>query len=106
MAEEKSGKTQRIGKSLRLIRHQRQLSQRALAERARIGQNLVVRAERGDDLRFSTLEKMAIALDMEILLVPREMAFTVQSLLLAYRDGRSLEEEMEKPLYALDEEDI
>lgn len=80
-------------------------SQRAFAQRAGIGQNMVARAEKGEDIRLSTLEKLAAAGEAEILLIPREIAPAVHALLRAFFAGRSLDEEMDKPMYTLDEEE-
>ena len=62
------------------------LTQRETARRSGIKQYLVSRFESGQDLRLSTLLKLAQALDLELLPVPREDAAKVQSLLQAKRE--------------------
>lgn len=48
--------------SLRRVRNQRALTQEELAERARVSRNTVVRAEQGEDVRQSSVRKLARAL--------------------------------------------
>ena len=62
------------------------LTQRETARRSGIKQYLVSRFESGQDLRLSTLLKLAQALDLELLPVPRENAAKVQSLLQVKRE--------------------
>ena len=59
------------------------LSQIDAARRSGIQQRQVSRFERGGDVTLSTLLKLAQALDMELVPVPREDATKVQSLLKA-----------------------
>ena len=61
------------------------LTQRETARRSGIKQYLVSRFESGQDLRLSTLLKLAQALDLELLPIPREDTAKVQSLLQAKR---------------------
>ena len=93
-----------IGSMIRLARQKLGLSQRAFAAKAGIGQNMVAGIELGRDARLTTLEKMARAANLEIVLVPREILPAVQALLLAHGEGRPLHEEMGKPMHTLDEE--
>jgi transcriptional regulator with XRE-family HTH domain len=65
------------------------LTQRETARRSGSKQYLVSRFESGQDLRLSTLLKLALALDLELLPVPREDAAKVQSLLQAKREPPS-----------------
>jgi transcriptional regulator with XRE-family HTH domain len=57
------------------------LSQSEAARRAGIQQRQVSLFERGGDVTLSTLLKLAQALDMEVLPVPREHASSLESLL-------------------------
>ncbi len=59
------------------------LSQIEAARRSGIQQRQVSLFERGGDVTLSTLLKLAQALDMELVLVPREDAAKVESLLKA-----------------------
>jgi transcriptional regulator with XRE-family HTH domain len=57
----------RIAEAVRHWRGVRRLSQRALAERAKVGQVLIARLELGQtDPRLSTLEKLAEALEIRL----------------------------------------
>ncbi|MDE2259849.1 MAG: helix-turn-helix transcriptional regulator [Betaproteobacteria bacterium] len=94
----------RIGTMIKQGRRKLGLSQRAFAVKAGIGQNMVAGIELGRDARLTTLEKMARAANLEIVLVPREILPAVQALLIAHGEGRPLDEEMGKPMHTLDEE--
>jgi transcriptional regulator with XRE-family HTH domain len=61
------------------------LSQAEAARRSGIQQRQVSTFERGGDVTVSTLLKLAQALDVELLPVPREDAIKVESLLKAKR---------------------
>lgn len=66
---------------LRRSRRARGLTQTALAERAGISRFAMTRAEsRADDTRLTTLEAMARALGLEILLVPAELRDDIDAL--------------------------
>ena len=85
---------------LRLARTRRGLSQQALAAKLGIRQRQISDLERSTiDPRLSTLENVARALDMELMLVPRPLISSVEALL------RTGTREVERPLYALDGED-
>ena len=56
-------------KRLRRLRLERAMTQRELCERSGVTQVTIVRAERGEDTRPSTLRKLAQALGVE----PREL---------------------------------
>ncbi len=62
------------------------LSQIEVARRSGIQQRQVSIFERGGEVTLSTLLKLAQALDMELLPVPRENAAKVESLLKAKRE--------------------
>ncbi|MDE1982243.1 MAG: helix-turn-helix transcriptional regulator [Betaproteobacteria bacterium] len=93
-----------IGSMIRLARQKLGLSQRAFAAKAGIGQNMVAGIELGRDAQLTTLEKMAKAANLEIVMVPREILPAVQALLAAHGEGRPLDEEMGKPMHTLDED--
>ena len=57
------------------------ISQKETARRAGLEQPLVSGFEHGKDVRLSTLTKLAAALDLELLVVPRERLAEVESLL-------------------------
>jgi len=56
----------------RTRRREMGISQRETARRAGVEQPLVSGFERGKDIRISTLQKLASALDLELVAVPRE----------------------------------
>ena len=93
-----------IGSMIRLARQKLGLSQRAFATKAGIGQNMVAGIELGRDAQLTTLEKMARAANLEIIMVPRKILPAVQALLAAHGEGRPLDEEMGKPMHTLDED--
>ncbi len=57
------------------------VSQQEIARRAGVEQPLVSGFERGKDVRLSTLTKLAGALDLELVAVPRERMKEVESVL-------------------------
>jgi transcriptional regulator with XRE-family HTH domain len=59
-----------ISASLRAARTAAGLSQQELARRRGLPQSQISRAERGEDLRLSTLRDIARGLDLEVVLVP------------------------------------
>ena len=63
----KETKLQKLGRNIALNRHKKGLSQDALAFEAEIGERTVSRIESGEtDPRFSTLEKIAETLGVEL----------------------------------------
>ena len=76
---------QKINDTIRARRLALGLSQIEAARRSGIQQRQVSLFERGGDVTLSTLLKLAQALDMELMLVPREDAAKVESLLRAKR---------------------
>ena len=62
------------------------LSQTEVARRSGIQQRQVSHFERGGDVTLSTFLKLAQALDMELVTVPREDVIKVESLLKAKRE--------------------
>src|SRR5258706_10302526 len=77
---------QKIKDTIRARRLALGLSQIEVARRSGIQQRQVSLFERGGDVTLSTLLKLAQALDMELMLVTREDAAQVDSLLRAKRE--------------------
>lgn len=75
----------KIREAIRARRLALGLSQIEAARRCGIQQRQVSIFERGGDVRLSTLLKLAQALDVELIAVPREDAAKVESLLTAER---------------------
>ena len=85
---------------LRSTRLTQQLSQAALAAKIGLHQRQISDLERGTvDARVSTIQNVARALDLELMLVPRHLISTVEALQRASGEGD------QRPLYALDEEE-
>lgn len=78
-----------IHESIRARRLALSLSQVEVARRSGIQQRQVSIFERGGDVTLSTLLKLAQALDVELLPVPRDVAAKVESLLKAKRETAS-----------------
>ena len=58
---------QRLGRNIALYRHKKGLSQDGLAFQAKLGERTISRIELGEtDPRFTTLEKIAETLDIEL----------------------------------------
>lgn len=89
------------GKTLRAVRQSQHLSQRALAAKAGLGQNMVARVEQDADVRLSTLTRLGRAADLEVMLVPRHMVLVIESVLAGVAAGLSLDEIAAKPLYTI-----
>jgi transcriptional regulator with XRE-family HTH domain len=76
------------------------LSQAALAAKLGLRQRQISDLERGTvDARVSTIQNVARALDLELMLIPRHLISAVESLQRAGGEGD------QRPLYALDEEE-
>lgn len=76
------------------------LSQQELAVRLELGQRQISDLERAAvDTRLSTLQHVAGALDLEVMLVPRQLVAIVEGLV---RGGA---EDARRPMYALDDDD-
>ena len=95
--------TPTIGDRLKEIHHQSGLVQRAFAERCGLGQNMVVRAEKGKDIRLSTLHKMAVVADLDVMLIPRQIVPVVQGHLRAHVSGSLMDEDKSEITRATDE---
>lgn len=70
-----------IGEALRGARTRKAMSQHELAKRAGVTQPAVSLAERGADMRVSTLQQVAAALDLVPLLVPRRAVPMVRNVI-------------------------
>ncbi|MDZ7783268.1 MAG: helix-turn-helix transcriptional regulator [Halioglobus sp.] len=71
-----------IGKTLKQARMAKGLSQAALAQRAGVPQSHISKIENaGVDLRLSSLSEIARALDLELMLVPRQVVPATRSLI-------------------------
>lgn len=76
--------TQDIARKLKAAREGKKLSQRALSDKAGVLQAQISKIENGTaDLRVSTLVALARALDLEVVLVPRQAVAAVQSIVSA-----------------------
>lgn len=84
------------------------LSQAALARKLGLTQAQISLIERGlSDPRFSTLQNIAGALDLQLMLVPRQLGPVVATLIadsLATQDSAS-DADFEPPLYRLESQD-
>jgi HTH-type transcriptional regulator/antitoxin HipB len=73
--------TRELAKVLAQARQNRGLSQRALGERLHVPQSHISRIERGmTDLRISSLIEMARHLDLEVVLVPKQVLPALRTL--------------------------
>ena len=89
----------RLTALLRAARLDRQLSQRALAEKLGLHQRQISDLERGTtDSRLTTVQNVARALDLELTLVPRHLISAVEALQRAGTDAAL------RPLYGIDDE--
>ena len=91
--------------SLKAARRRKSLTQRELSEKVGISQGRLSRIERGVvDLRTSSLLELARGLDLELMLVPRQLVPTIKSIvrqvMAPERDFRA-----QRPRYQLDAED-
>jgi len=85
---------------LRASRLTRELSQAELAAKLGLRQRQISDLERGAvDARLSTIQNVARALDLELMLIPRHLISAVEAL------QRAGGESDQRPLYRLDEEE-
>lgn len=70
-----------IGEAIQQARRQKGLSQHQLAQQAGVTQPMVSLAERGKDMRVSTLQQIAAALDLVPMLVPRRAVPVVRGVM-------------------------
>jgi len=91
--------------ALKRAREKKGLSQRAFARSIGVPQSRLSRIESGAvDVRASSLLSIARALDLEVMLVPRQSVPVVRSLARKI-DQTSADYEAQRPLYQLDGED-
>jgi transcriptional regulator with XRE-family HTH domain len=89
-----------VSEVLRTARLTQQMSQQELAARLGLGQRQISDLERGAvDARLSTIQNVARALDLELMLVPRHLISAVEAL------QRAGSEAGRRPLYALEHEE-
>ena len=97
-------------KELKQARKEKSLSQRDLSLKLGLPQSHLSKIENAlVDLQASTLIELARVLDREVMLIPRPLISTIQSILDQYSQT-SLSESvkdsaLEEPLYSLDEEE-
>ena len=84
---------------LRGARQRRQLSQQELARKLGLRQRQISDLERAaTDSRLSTIQNVARALDLELMLIPRQLLATIEALQRTGADAGK------RPMYALDDE--
>ena len=94
---------QDIAARLKEAREAKGLSQRELAKRSGVPQSHISKIEANAvDLRVSSLAVLAHALDLEIILIPRQAAPAVRSIV---RSLTAPAEQASRPAYSLDDED-
>lgn len=92
---------QSLTAALRAARKEKALSQRALSSRIGMPQSRLSKIENGAvDLRTSTLLELARALDLEPVLVPRQLVPAVNSII-AQTGEPTAGEETSRPVYRL-----
>ena len=85
---------------LREARRKRHLSQQELARKLGVRQRQISDLERAAmDPRLSTIQNVARALDLELMLIPRHLISAVEGLQRASSDSTK------RPMYALDDDD-
>ena len=93
-----------LAKTLKAARQRRQLSQRALSRFVGLPQAQISKIENAAvDLRASTLVALARALEMDVILVPRQHLPAVNSIIASGR--RPADATPPRPAYTLDPDD-
>lgn len=93
--------TASIAHVLREARLRKQLTQQQLAEKLGLRQRQISDLERATiDPRLSTIQNVARALDLELMLIPRHLISTIDALERAGTDAGK------RPLYALGDDDM
>jgi transcriptional regulator with XRE-family HTH domain len=93
--------TRHIAETLRHAREGKGLSQRELSNSSGVPQSHISRIEAGAvDLRLSSLVQLGRALDLELVLLPRQLTPAVQSIIRSSAAAGPV-----RPAYGLDEED-
>ena len=92
--------THTLGDALKIARVNRDLSQAELAAKLGLRQRQISDLERAAvDARLSTIQNVARALDLELVLIPRHLIAAVEALQRAGSDASK------RPLYSLGDED-
>ena len=92
-----------IGTYLKAARQQKKLSQRGLSVKTGVPQSHISKIENGTiDLQASSLIEIARALDLELVLVPRNLVPAFQ-ILLQQGSKKGMQEQI--PAYRLDQEE-
>ncbi len=96
---------QPLTEALKAAREEKKLSQRAFGKEIGVPQSRLSKIESGTvDLRTSNLLEIARALDLEVMLVPRQLVPAVSSLV--KQTGKTTAEyEAQRPVYQLGDED-
>lgn len=93
---------QYIGVALKVARKQKKLSQRALSSKTGIPQSHLSKIEQGVvDLQISSLIEIVRVLELELMLVPRQLVPAFQTLIRKSETNTTVQ----IPVYRLDEEE-
>lgn len=93
-----------LTKSLKLVRQEKRLSQRALSLKTGIQQTQISRIESGQaDLRVSTLVELARSLELEVVLIPRVLLPAIDSII-QKKSARGTDSIRPEPAYQLGDE--
>jgi len=91
-----------IGTALKAARQKKKFSQRILSTKTGVPQSHISKIENGaTDLQTSSLIEISRALDLELMLVPRDLALTFQALLTGVKKGS----QKQVPIYRLEQEE-
>ncbi|NJK62905.1 MAG: helix-turn-helix transcriptional regulator [Synechococcaceae cyanobacterium SM2_3_1] len=95
-----------ILKALKQRRADQGLTQRALAEKVNSPQSHIARIESGKtDPKLSTVIELARTLELEVMVIPRQLVPVVQSLVRGAAKRREEEESIPRAAYALTEDE-
>jgi len=95
--------TREIAAILKSARKAKEISQQALGEKIGVPQSHISKIENGAvDIQTSSLVEMARALDLEMMLVPRQLVPAIRAILRRSRPGSDL---TSAPAYRLDEDE-
>ena len=93
-----------IATQLATARRAKKLSQQALGRKTGLPQSHISKIERGKvDVGLATLIQMLRVLDLEIMLIPRQLVPAVQSIQRTGGSTRAAESEQERPPHRLGE---
>lgn len=91
-----------IGFALKTERRKKEISQRILSAKTGLPQSHISKIENGTiDLQTSSLIEISRALDLELMLVPRNLVPTFQALLAGFKRGS----QSQVPIYHLEPEE-